>query len=556
MKRNLIIALLICMVAISTSFVACEVAVHTHEIKQVVATAPTCETAGNIEYYYCEGCGKYFKDTNYTEITKEETVITALGHDIEHHDEKAPSCTEDGWKAYDTCKREGCTYTTYEAILASHTEVIDKAVKATCTEDGLTEGKHCSVCKQVLVKQEKIDALDHDYKETVVEPTAEADGYVLHKCDRCEDEYKDGYFNYYRFEAENAISNAWGDGTNWLWRWYGKDMASGNCYVGHISDSAISVPGQSYMLFAIDAEEATTASLYVSLGFEGKTAGAIASSAFTVTVNGVDLTKLGNENGQIVAIDASYTPDWENFTLAKLTDEISLNKGINVIVITVNSGATCNMDYIEFRSTSKLTAHTVEHSCESRCPICGKCVDVDCTEYSCLIKCACEKNTYRFEAENASSNAWGADEGGTNQLWKTYDDTNSTSNSWCVEHISNSAIDVPGESWMSFTFTSSAAVNASLSMCISLPEGFIVNTAFTIEINGTVVANVGNSDGKIVSNDSSYVQHWNNYTLCWVTDDVTLREGENVLKLTVMSGATCNMDYIELTTIATISGNR
>ena len=35
-------------------------------------------------------------------------------------------------------------------------EVIDKAVPATCTKAGETEGKHCSVCNTVLKNQEKI----------------------------------------------------------------------------------------------------------------------------------------------------------------------------------------------------------------------------------------------------------------------------------------------------------------------------------------------------------------------------------------------------------------
>lgn len=37
-----------------------------------------------------------------------------------------------------------------------HTEVVDPGTPATCTEPGMTEGKHCSVCSEVLVAQEVI----------------------------------------------------------------------------------------------------------------------------------------------------------------------------------------------------------------------------------------------------------------------------------------------------------------------------------------------------------------------------------------------------------------
>ena len=83
----------------------------------------------------CEVCGGEYgeKDSN--------------NHDLEQHEAKAPTCTEKGWSAYETCSR--CDYTT----------------------------------------RKELPALNHDYQAVTVEPTCETDGYTVFTCTRCKDSY-------------------------------------------------------------------------------------------------------------------------------------------------------------------------------------------------------------------------------------------------------------------------------------------------------------------------------------------------------------------------------
>ena len=59
--------------------------VHNHQLRAVAAKAATCEESGNIAYWVCNECGKYFSDADGTQvITLEETVLSATGHHFDN----------------------------------------------------------------------------------------------------------------------------------------------------------------------------------------------------------------------------------------------------------------------------------------------------------------------------------------------------------------------------------------------------------------------------------------------------------------------------------------
>ena len=78
---------------------------HTHTVEKVDKTAPTCTDSGNIDYWHCLSCGKYFSDEALTEeISKDDTILSPTGHTIVHTEAKAPTKTEAGNIEYWHCE--------------------------------------------------------------------------------------------------------------------------------------------------------------------------------------------------------------------------------------------------------------------------------------------------------------------------------------------------------------------------------------------------------------------------------------------------------------------
>lgn len=79
-----------------------EPSVHVHDLTKMEGKEPTCTAAGNMEYWYCEECGKYFADKDATtEISEKDTILPMKEHEweTEYTVDKEATATEDGSKS-------------------------------------------------------------------------------------------------------------------------------------------------------------------------------------------------------------------------------------------------------------------------------------------------------------------------------------------------------------------------------------------------------------------------------------------------------------------------
>lgn len=96
------------------------------------AVEETCTETGRTEGLRCSVCG---------EVISGGEEIPVRGHDLLHYDAKAPTCTEAGWDAYDTCNC--CSYTTYRDIAATGHDWEDPTYEWTENNSFLTAARVC-----------------------------------------------------------------------------------------------------------------------------------------------------------------------------------------------------------------------------------------------------------------------------------------------------------------------------------------------------------------------------------------------------------------------------
>ena len=106
---------------------------HTHAPTKIEYVAPDCDTTGNNEYYFCDGCDKYFKDEECkTETTVVAETLAKTGHDygevsyVWNDDNSACTATR-------VCAKDESHVETENGVISSNV-----TKEATCVERGET----------------------------------------------------------------------------------------------------------------------------------------------------------------------------------------------------------------------------------------------------------------------------------------------------------------------------------------------------------------------------------------------------------------------------------
>ena len=151
------------------------------ETQTLEAKAPTCTSTGRTQGEKCIGCG-----------------IIIAGYEVLDPTEHI----------YDGDRDDVCNECNYVRKLACLHEVTKKleAVAPTCTETGLTKGKECVHCGEILVAQQEIPQTNHIEGDWIVDkaPSENEAGEIHTECTMCKAVLREGTLEFVSIENENA----------------------------------------------------------------------------------------------------------------------------------------------------------------------------------------------------------------------------------------------------------------------------------------------------------------------------------------------------------------
>ena len=151
-----------------------------HEEEIIPGIEASCTEDGMSEGKKCKRCQAVYV---------EPQVIESFGHNYVEVEGTAVkvTCTSNGREADKKCTR--CQDLIEGAVIESkgHIEVVIPAKAPSCDEKGNTEGTKCSVCGEIFVAPEEIEATGHVWDEgkVIKEPTETEKGSKVYTCKVC-----------------------------------------------------------------------------------------------------------------------------------------------------------------------------------------------------------------------------------------------------------------------------------------------------------------------------------------------------------------------------------
>ena len=198
-----------------------------HNLTHVPYRDANCRRAGNIDYWQCKDCDKYFSDSaGKTEITKADTVIAQLAHTVYFVEGEDSTCEEEGILSHYACETcptlfsddKGANRINEKDLTVAkkpHEMIHHDPVLAQRYESGKVEYWECDICGKFYldeIGETQVEASDLTTKapysavDFVVEVETGKDPVILHLADT------------QIIDLSQAPSNYGGDRNYWFWQ--------------------------------------------------------------------------------------------------------------------------------------------------------------------------------------------------------------------------------------------------------------------------------------------------------------------------------------------------
>lgn len=321
----------------------------------------------------------------------------------------------------------------------------------------------------------------------------------------------------YTFEAED-------DRVNLTNGYYGKPTVNKEKgYVGNFNANVGST-----IEFYVKADKATTATLYVSVN---KRLGHTFTDVISVKVNGTEVHS-------VAAVPSVDYQAWEEFVTTKICC-ISLAEGNNTIVFSVRGWDAdgYNFDKIVLACNDKLEWGDDAHKCTQVCEVCGGCMDNDCSRPACATKCTCTELKIEAEDYTAINNPLPAD--GSKGTFGVSTGYGASGEKFIkdVGNIEAFRADCTGDAYLEYTIYADEDAEVSFSFGAGIASK-TQKAAF-----GVKVTYENGSSGDFTATEGTLpAGNWYDWQKVNY-GKINLKKGKNVIRVTVVSWASMNIDY-------------